>query len=241
MDIDGTAVPNAINAVPSEKVVTAIKEAQIKVHVSVCTSRPVFMAKEVIRALGIVDPCGINDGTQIYDPKFERIIEEFPLSSIAAASARKKLIQSGYKFMWNDGVNEDWDTGGNIPKVLCGYGVPDITSKEADQLMGTFSSIPKISVHKALSYKKGLVWLVITSPVATKLHSVIALCKLLHVKPEETIGIGDGYNDYALLSACGLKIAMGNAVPELKAIADFIAPSVDEDGVATIIEKFILT
>lgn len=33
---------------------------------------------------------------------------------------------------------------------------------------------------------------------------------------------------------------MGNAEPELKAIADFIAPSVDEDGVATVIEKFIL-
>ena len=40
--------------------------------------------------------------------------------------------------------------------------------------------------------------------------------------------------------ACGLKIAMGNAVPELKAIADFIAPTVEEDGVATVIEKFVL-
>ena len=52
--------------------------------------------------------------------------------------------------------------------------------------------------------------------------------------------MGDGYNDFPLLMACGLKIAMGNAVPELKAIADFIAPSVEEDGVATVIEKFIL-
>jgi hypothetical protein len=40
--------------------------------------------------------------------------------------------------------------------------------------------------------------------------------------------------------ACGLKVAMGNAVPELKAIADYIAPSVTDDGMATVIEKFIL-
>jgi hydroxymethylpyrimidine pyrophosphatase-like HAD family hydrolase len=40
--------------------------------------------------------------------------------------------------------------------------------------------------------------------------------------------------------ACGLKIAMSNAVPELKVIADYIAPSIDDDGVADIIEKFVL-
>ena len=40
--------------------------------------------------------------------------------------------------------------------------------------------------------------------------------------------------------ACGLKVAMGNAVDDLKAIADYIAPTVDEDGVADVINKFIL-
>lgn len=40
--------------------------------------------------------------------------------------------------------------------------------------------------------------------------------------------------------ACGFKVAMGNAVDEVKAIADYIAPPVEEDGVADVIEKFIL-
>jgi hydroxymethylpyrimidine pyrophosphatase-like HAD family hydrolase len=40
--------------------------------------------------------------------------------------------------------------------------------------------------------------------------------------------------------ACGFKIAMGNANEELKQIADYVAPSVEEDGVAHIVEKFIL-
>ncbi|HXS15232.1 MAG TPA: HAD hydrolase family protein, partial [Candidatus Saccharimonadales bacterium] len=60
------------------------------------------------------------------------------------------------------------------------------------------------------------------------------------ISTEEIIGIGDGHNDFPLLMACGLKVAMGNAVDDLKAIADYIAPSVDEDGVADVIEKFIL-
>lgn len=41
--------------------------------------------------------------------------------------------------------------------------------------------------------------------------------------------------------ACGLRVAMGNAVDDLKAIADYIAPSVDDDGLAEVIEKFILS
>lgn len=41
--------------------------------------------------------------------------------------------------------------------------------------------------------------------------------------------------------ACGLKIAMGNAVPELKAIADEIAPPLESDGLAYILEKYFLS
>lgn len=54
------------------------------------------------------------------------------------------------------------------------------------------------------------------------------------------IGVGDGYNDFPLLMSCGLKIAMGNAIEELKDIADYIAPSVDEDGLAKVIDKYYL-
>jgi hydroxymethylpyrimidine pyrophosphatase-like HAD family hydrolase len=64
--------------------------------------------------------------------------------------------------------------------------------------------------------------------------------KKLHLKKDEIIGVGDGYNDFPLLMACGLKVAMGNAVPDLKEIADYIAPSVVEDGVVDIISKFIV-
>lgn len=40
--------------------------------------------------------------------------------------------------------------------------------------------------------------------------------------------------------AAGLKVAMGNAIDDLKAIADYIAPTVQEDGVVDVIEKYIL-
>lgn len=81
----------------------------------------------------------------------------------------------------------------------------------------------------------------ITSGDATKQHAVVTLSETLGIPTEEMIGIGDHYNDFPLLMACGLKVAMGNAVDELKAIADYVVPTVEEDGVADVIEKFILS
>ncbi len=75
---------------------------------------------------------------------------------------------------------------------------------------------------------------------ATKQHGIQQVAKHLGINTHEMIGIGDGYNDFPLLMACGLKVAMGNAVDELKAIADYIAPPVTKDGVADVIEKYIL-
>ena len=51
---------------------------------------------------------------------------------------------------------------------------------------------------------------------------------------------GDSYNDVPLLKAAGLRIAMGDAPDELLALADYIAPPVEEDGLAVAIEEFVL-
>ena len=58
--------------------------------------------------------------------------------------------------------------------------------------------------------------------------------------PEQLIAVGDSYNDLPMLEACGLGIAMGDAPSELKSIADYVAPSVDEDGLAVAIQEFVL-
>lgn len=52
--------------------------------------------------------------------------------------------------------------------------------------------------------------------------------------------VGDGGNDLPLFELAGFKVAMGNAEEVLKKQADWIAPSVDEDGLAVAIKKFIL-
>ncbi|KAB2906196.1 MAG: HAD family phosphatase [Anaerolineae bacterium] len=63
-------------------------------------------------------------------------------------------------------------------------------------------------------------------------------CEYHGLDPQTVIGIGDGENDVALFETVGLGIAVENAVPELKARADTIAPALDEDGVAWAIHRY---
>ena len=62
----------------------------------------------------------------------------------------------------------------------------------------------------------------------------------LGIKKEEIIACGDAGNDLSMVKYAGLGVAMENAIPEVKEVANYITTSNDEDGIANVIEKFIL-
>jgi len=62
----------------------------------------------------------------------------------------------------------------------------------------------------------------------------------LGVNRDEVICCGDGYNDKTMIEFAGLGVAMANARDEVKEVADYITDSNDEDGIAKVVEKFIL-
>ena len=65
------------------------------------------------------------------------------------------------------------------------------------------------------------------------------LASFLGISTEEIIAIGDGLNDISLLKTAGLAVAMGNAFPEVKRVADYITLDVDHSGVAAAVRKFL--
>ena len=62
----------------------------------------------------------------------------------------------------------------------------------------------------------------------------------LGIPQAATIAVGDNENDLPMIEWAGLGVAMADAPPEVKAAADWIAPSVVEDGVVAVIERFIM-
>ena len=71
-------------------------------------------------------------------------------------------------------------------------------------------------------------------------EAVLNLAKLLGVNPEETIVVGDNYNDLSMLEVAGLSVAAGNAVQDVKNICKYVCKNDNNQGVlAEVIEKFI--
>ena len=65
----------------------------------------------------------------------------------------------------------------------------------------------------------------------TKGSAILHLLDRLGIDPATAIGIGDSWNDVEMFEVCGVGIAMGNAAPELQALADEVTTSVTADGV----------
>jgi hydroxymethylpyrimidine pyrophosphatase-like HAD family hydrolase len=81
----------------------------------------------------------------------------------------------------------------------------------------------------------------ILMPGVSKGRGLAWVAQYLGVSPQETIAIGDADNDIEMLQWAGLGIAMGNGMPGVKAVAGWIAPPVEEDGVAVALRHFVLS
>ena len=78
------------------------------------------------------------------------------------------------------------------------------------------------------------------NPEVTKGRALTALANRFNIPMETVVAFGDSYNDESLLKTAGFGIAMANAVPPIRACADFITTTNDDNGVAKAIWELIL-
>ncbi|MCL2391811.1 MAG: Cof-type HAD-IIB family hydrolase [Oscillospiraceae bacterium] len=78
------------------------------------------------------------------------------------------------------------------------------------------------------------------SPNAGKGAALERVGKLFGIDRNEMIAVGDGYNDISMLCYAGLGVAMENAPDDVKAVCEHVTLSNNDDGVAAVIEQFIL-
>ncbi|MBQ6843254.1 MAG: HAD family phosphatase [Agathobacter sp.] len=127
------------------------------------------------------------------------------------------------------------DCGKKIQKInLNFYPQPDGTFAYRDETIQFLKSLSVIEVVCG-----GFNNFEISKAGVTKSTGLIALTEHLGTTMEKTMAIGDSENDYSMINAAGLGIAMGNASDDIKSIADYITTTNEEDGVGEAIKKFI--
>lgn len=241
-DVDGTLILNKRDGLPSQRVREAIAKAQKIIHIGVATSRPLFFMRDIFDTLPLSGPCVVSGGTQIYDATTKKVVMSTPIE-VNDFWAVVDVIEPHFdRLQVNEGHQELPLTRHYKPhENSLGIFIQGITPELGEMLIDKVSNIPGVVAHKLMSHDPGKMDIDVTNAKATKQHGVLQVAEILGIDTKQIIGIGDGYNDFPLLMACGFRVAMGNAIDDLKAIADYIAPTVEEDGLAHVIEKFVLS
>ncbi|MBQ8117629.1 MAG: HAD hydrolase family protein [Lachnospiraceae bacterium] len=83
-------------------------------------------------------------------------------------------------------------------------------------------------------------WYKFTKKNVTKENAIIKMCEILEISLMDVTAFGDDLADIGMLKLCGLSVAMGNALDEVKAVADITIGTNDEDGIAEYIKNLIM-
>jgi hypothetical protein len=115
-----------------------------------------------------------------------------------------------------------------------------VISRTAEEVDAIIPKIPQKYHEKYNIYKSQEFLLEILPQHVDKGYSMRVIGDMLNLKKEQIMGIGDQENDLSLVENSGFGVAMGNAIDPVKEAADYITKTNDENGVAHVIEKFVL-
>ena len=131
-----------------------------------------------------------------------------------------------------DFIAEASSLEGGAPKCLI-PGDPELLVELEEKMKTIFGDT--LSISRSAPF-----FLEIMAPGVGKDHSLARLLAYLALSREQLIAFGDGFNDLTMLRFAGMGVAMANAADEVKAVADFVTLSNDEDGVGHAVEQWVL-
>ena len=239
-DLDGTAIPNIPNGLPSDRLKSTIQASKSKIILCAATGRPITNAKPILEALDLDSPCVISAGTQIVNPVTEEILWEATLSQGSVQKILNICEPYHYEILIR---NELMGEGKRASERIADDNINVIyimgcAEADAEVIIEKLSDVDTITAAGVTSWTHEGVDIHITHVNATKEHAIQELLKLLNIDKDKSIGVGDANNDVHLFKAVGYKVAMGNGTDLLKSQADEVCETVDDDGLAKLIEKY---
>jgi hydroxymethylpyrimidine pyrophosphatase-like HAD family hydrolase len=111
-------------------------------------------------------------------------------------------------------------------------GDAEVLDRLKERMLSRFDG--RLYISKSLPY-----FLEFASPEVTKATGLDFLSEHLGFSRERTVAFGDGENDVELVDWAGYGIAVANAHERVKEVAALICPSVDEEGVAQVLEAYL--
>lgn len=243
-DVDGTLVKLLKNEVSDRVRQAIIATENAGVRVVPVTGRPYEMAEPVLNLLGFDGLCVLDNGASIREVKTGELVWSQWLDTETVREITRILLPFAKTIDYAGNYDEHEPTAGEEKLVThpAAYVFALIDSAELEHVQQLLKHIPDIICHgNPRANDPSLNGLQVNHRLGTKFHGTEALRKIEKTKVEHTMAVGDGFNDVPLFENAALKIAMGNAADILKAKADYVVGTIDEDGFAEAIDRFVLS
>ena len=267
LDLDGTLLDS--NKKLSQANYDAIKKASdAGIEIVPCTGRYYSLMPEVIRNLDFVNYAIIINGAQILDIKNKKMVYDASISVEDSLKVMNFLdtidciydcymddqayisddhhnrvgefnLTEHYYNMWLNirkpvGDLKEFIKKQNKPiqKMQFIFKDPNMNTELLEKVKNKF---PYLNVSTSMPFN-----IEINDTKANKGLAITKLAEYIGCDISQTVGMGDGLNDFDLLKTTGLSVAMANSHQEVLKIADYISEDCDHDGVAKAIDKLIL-
>ena len=257
-DLDGTLLPSGAE-VPRRNIEAAQRAVRAGVTVTIATGRMYRAALPVARALGVDVPIITYNGAviksvsgKVYDENFlpPDVVGEVLSFCRARAWHVQLYADDVLYFAEHDAYAEadeenqalrgetvGWDGlaahAEHVAKLL-------VISDGAEQTAERVAALNEAFGGRMQAMRSNPAYTEVVVPGVTKASALKKLASMLSVPLDAVMAIGDSNNDLPMLQAAGHSVAMGNALPEVKAVCEFSVGTCEEGGFAEALERYVL-
>jgi Cof subfamily protein (haloacid dehalogenase superfamily) len=247
-DIDGTLIHT--DGTLSARTVSVL--SALPVPAVLVTGRPVRWLRQLYDQMPEPLPAICANGAVVYDPDTDEILRAEPLSVEMLLDVTKRLreavpdvalaveVEDGRSFRYEEAWPVRWEGEHRLVRVLA---TPEeLTSVPAVKLLVRSATYQPDEFYTLVSETLGDVatathssstaLVEISAAGVTKAAGLAWLCAREGIAAEDVLAFGDMPNDVPMLSWAGHSVAMGNAHPAVREVADEVTLTNDEDGVA---------
>ncbi|MDI3481266.1 MAG: hypothetical protein PWQ97_921 [Tepidanaerobacteraceae bacterium] len=261
IDIDGTLIRDDLSI--SQQTVKAIKKVMDKeILVALCTGRPHVAAEHFAKMLGIEGFQISHNGAYIkHNISKETILHDTLPKGVAEDinTMCRRDPRLCLSLLYGDCCYyERYDDFAMHVNIDVNFVTP-IRVKDINELVAQeeknptkilitgeerpldefMAALKKLYDSQVNILKSGPRYLDVINKKSSKGRALKILSAKLGIDRDEIMAIGDNFNDMDMLEFAGIGVAMGNAPEEVKKMADFVAPTNNEDGVAYALQKLL--
>jgi hypothetical protein len=255
-DIDGTLLDSA-NQLPAANRRALVAALERGVRLALVTARKQASTLAVAQLLDLPCACIAHNGARVWDwngTELRHLTIPMPDARRIAALADEQDVpliltvnevnyySPAYPFDTSLGIASEQPVERCVDALHAPPTRIIVAGERGITLLGDMlgRAPEQIVLHRYYNRDNTLESAVITHPHATKESALALLAEQIGVTAGDVLTLGDAEADAGMLRWAGVGVAMGNAMPEAHAAADWIAPDHDDAGFAVAIKRFVL-